>query len=369
MNFTTIIHNPLQLFHPLHKVSTYTRDRESTSQRFGIEKSIMVSPSSPWGPPVPAGYPVLNATASSSDDGTVSETSALQTSNILALPPRAVLLAFSAGMEALVALTGDVPLTPPPTGPTVPHTRGIERERQPIVLHSSQFTLSLSTQPIEGIRLRQPRQPNPPPQPPPASASTGNTQGPPPPPPYVVVGGNSQTLSLKHGNLQHICLIRRFYSKLAPPMTITAYLLRLHKECPMSAGVYLAASMYIYRLAVEEQAIAITKLNAHRLVLAGIRAAMKALEDEKYSTIALSKVGGISCDQLNRLETNFCYLVGFNLYANNEMLTDHWEILRAGAVAWVSSFGRPPQSFLNMREPPQDGRVQTTQGPVLPVAP
>jgi hypothetical protein len=133
-------------------------------------------------------------------------------------------------------------------------------------------------------------------------------------------------------NLQHGAITRKFYSKNEPPISVNQYLLRLHQFCPMSTAVYLATSLYIHRLAVEERAIPVTRRNAHRLVLAGLRVAMKALEDLSYPHTKIAKVGGVSEVELARLEISFCFLAGFELVVGEELLKKHWQVLREGKV-------------------------------------
>ncbi|KFX93089.1 hypothetical protein O988_06995 [Pseudogymnoascus sp. VKM F-3808] len=136
--------------------------------------------------------------------------------------------------------------------------------------------------------------------------------------PYIIIGANAEPL-----NLQHSAITRKFYSKKPPPISIEDYLMRIHKFCPMSTGVYLATSVYIHRLAVEERAIPVTRRNCHRLLLAGLRVAMKALEDLSYPHRRFSKVGGVSENELARLEISFCFLTNFELRTTKEMLLDH----------------------------------------------
>ncbi|CAK7274366.1 hypothetical protein SEPCBS119000_006133 [Sporothrix epigloea] len=147
----------------------------------------------------------------------------------------------------------------------------------------------------------------------------------PPPEPYIIIGADSQPL-----NVQHSAITRKFYSKKAPPIGISEYLLRLHRFCPMSTGVYLATSFYIYRLAVTEKAIAVTRRNAHRLLLAGLRVAMKALEDLSYAHAKMARVGGVTEAELARLEINFCFLAGFELSLCADDMRQHWMLMKSG---------------------------------------
>ncbi|KAI9737004.1 MAG: hypothetical protein M1834_000593 [Cirrosporium novae-zelandiae] len=130
-----------------------------------------------------------------------------------------------------------------------------------------------------------------------------------------IVGENAQPISL-----QHLALVRKFYSKKASPVPLEEYLLRLHHFCPMSVGVYLATSVYIHKLTVGHN-ISITRRNVHRLVLAGLRVAMKAVEDYSYPHSRFSKVGGVTALELSRLEISFCYLMNFELQVDARTLT------------------------------------------------
>ena len=152
-------------------------------------------------------------------------------------------------------------------------------------------------------------------------------------------------------NSQHGAITRKFYSKLEPPITITQYLARLHQFCPMSTAVYLATSLYIHRLAIEQRALPVTRRNVHRLVLAGLRVASKALEDLAYPHAKMAKVGGVSESELARLEISFCFLAGFELVIGHEGLTRHWESVREGR--WQAQekvlelrLARPPKAVL-----------------------
>jgi hypothetical protein len=153
--------------------------------------------------------------------------------------------------------------------------------------------------------------------------------------PYIIIGDNAEPF-----NVQHSAITRKFYSKHPPPISLEDYLMRIHKFCPMSTAVYLATSFYIHKLTVDERAIPVTRRNSHRLLLAGLRVAMKALEDLSYPHSRFSKVGGVSTNELARLEISFCFLTNFELRASKEILLQHAISLREissmqGAVNFV----------------------------------
>lgn len=122
--------------------------------------------------------------------------------------------------------------------------------------------------------------------------------------------------------LQLVLLSRKFLSKKIPPISIKDYLLRLHRYCPMSTAVYLATSFYITRMALVEKCLHVTPKNMHRLVLAGLLVATKALEDLSYPHSRVAKVGGVSEQELSKLEISFCFLANFELRVDAQMLMD-----------------------------------------------
>ncbi|OHE91712.1 cyclin [Colletotrichum orchidophilum] len=260
--------------------------------------------------------------------------------DVFKLSPRAAMKLLSGGIEALVKITGDIPPTPPPTSPTLPNMRGMAAEKE-LIRTSSQKNLARMRQEAEAAAAAQASSPRRPPMMSQMSGSTGSTpqlidgvhlrhtQTPTPPPPskapepHIIIGENSQPI-----NLQHSAITRKFYSKKPPPIGIDEYLARIHQYCPMSTAVYLATSLYIHRLAVDERAIPVTRRNAHRLVLAGLRVAMKALEDLSYPHSKIAKVGGVSNLELARLEISFCFLANFELVVSEKTLKKHWEVLK-----------------------------------------
>ncbi|KAJ5151007.1 uncharacterized protein N7482_010259 [Penicillium canariense] len=126
----------------------------------------------------------------------------------------------------------------------------------------------------------------------------------------------------KEDTFQLRVLSRKFLSKKIPPIALKDYLQRLHQYCPMSTAVLLAASVYITRMALVEKVVRPTPKNIHRLVLAGVLVATKALEDLSFSHNRVSKVGGVSEQELSKLEISFCFLADFDLRVDAQMLMD-----------------------------------------------
>jgi hypothetical protein len=237
--------------------------------------------------------------------------------DVFTIGPVVALKLLCAGIEALVKITGDVPPTPPPDFTTPPNMRGMQAEKENIVRSNSyknlaelqklSRTLTSSNKrsdEIDGVSFKK--------RPPISSPEIKPTE------PHIIIGDNAEPL-----NVQHSAITRKFYSKHPPAISLEDYLMRIHQFCPMSTAVYLATSLYIHKLAVDERAIPVTRRNCHRLLLAGLRVAMKALEDLSYPHSRFAKVGGVSGSELGRLEISFCFLTNFDFKTSKEALLDH----------------------------------------------
>ena len=271
--------------------------------------------------------------------------------DIFTLSPIAALKMLCGTVETLVKITGDVPPTPPVSAPDTP---------QPQIIKVSQISRAVAEN--ETRHSQKPCRDRPPTpymqesrdhsEPTPSSTDEEIHSEPKDVPPRAktpigspeahpaeglhIIGSNMEPLNVQHG-----AIIRKFYSKRPPPIPLEEYLLRLHRYCPMSTAVYLATSLYIHRLAIVEKILPVTARNVHRLLLAGLRVAMKALEDLSYPHRRFAKVGGVSEPELGRLEVSFCFVANFELRVTSEMLLGHAVAIRDGL-----SFIEAPKNFL-----------------------
>ncbi|KAI4253140.1 MAG: hypothetical protein LQ352_003876 [Teloschistes flavicans] len=122
---------------------------------------------------------------------------------------------------------------------------------------------------------------------------------------------------------QDSVVARKFRARNPPPISIDEYLTRLYKYCAMSTGAFLATGLYLYRAAVVQHSLALTRHNIHRLLLAGLRVAGKANDDLNYPHKRWAIVGGVSEAELARLEVAFCYITDWELRVTAETLKNH----------------------------------------------
>jgi len=227
-------------------------------------------------------------------------------------------------LEPLAEATGDIPPTPPVSRPTTPRK---EEDASRLSRFSSPPNLPL-------IKIGSPEAH--------------------PHEPIPVIGADVQD-----STKQHAAIARRFFSKTAPPFSLEEYLLRLHKYCPHSPGVYLAAAAYCHRLCVSELMVPATSRTVHRLALAAIRVAAKALEDNKWTQDRMSKVGGVGKIQIMNLEVALCFLLDFDLWVDDKIMASRMFRLQRAARHGVSARGRLNDQF-KLKLPLRTRRVFTT---------
>ncbi|OQO02549.1 hypothetical protein B0A48_12076 [Cryoendolithus antarcticus] len=204
--------------------------------------------------------------------------------NIQSTSALSALRTLSLALESLSEATGDVPPTPPISRPTTPMRR-------------ASSPLHAITNPFEAFPIGSPEAH-----------------------PHEAIATPKIGADAEEHYIQHTAIARRFFSKTAPGFSIGEYLERMHKWCPHSPGVYLAAAHYITRLCVTEFLVPATSRTVHRLALAAIRIAAKVLEDHKWAQERVAKVGGISRRQLLGLEVALCFLLDFDLWVDESGL-------------------------------------------------
>ncbi|MCJ1473248.1 hypothetical protein MMC13_001899 [Lambiella insularis] len=229
--------------------------------------------------------------------------------NIFTLSPVIALKMLCSLVDDIVHITGDIPPTPPVSLPNTPKVRPLQENRANHN-HPEGFK-QCSDQEDHDVLLTS--------KTPMGSPEAHPTEA------FHIIGSDTKPLHIQDG-----ALIRKFYSKRSPPIPLEEYLLRLHCYCPMSTAVYLATAFYIHKLSIIERIVPVTGRNAHRLVLAGLRSAMKALEDLSYPHRRFAKVGGVSEPELGRLEISFCFLMDFDFRVDKEILYQQALMMRDG---------------------------------------
>ncbi|KAF2763135.1 cyclin-domain-containing protein [Pseudovirgaria hyperparasitica] len=237
--------------------------------------------------------------------------------------PETAMKLLCRAVTSLAFATGDVPPTPPVSRPSTPRRSlgNNTRPRTPSRPATPVSSADLTSLAHKHIQLGSPE----------ACEQEPAT---------VVVGHDTEDVQL-----QRISIARKFFSKRPPAISLEDYLLRLQRYCPMSTAVYLAACAYIYKLAVEDKIVPVTGRTIHRLVLAALRVAMKALEDLKYPHSRYAGVGGVSERELQHLEISLCYLTDFDLQLSQETMVRKTTMLQQTAAQLSAARSKLPLSF------------------------
>ncbi|XP_028798940.1 cyclin-U2-1-like [Neltuma alba] len=101
-----------------------------------------------------------------------------------------------------------------------------------------------------------------------------------------------------------------------PDMTIQSYLERIFRYTRAGPSVYVVAYVYIDRFCHNNPGFRINARNVHRLLITTIMIASKYVEDMNYRNSYFARVGGLTTKELNNLELEFLFLMGFKLHVN-----------------------------------------------------
>ncbi|GAB2232294.1 hypothetical protein Droror1_Dr00011326 [Drosera rotundifolia] len=110
--------------------------------------------------------------------------------------------------------------------------------------------------------------------------------------------------------------IRAFDGMEAPDMTIQSFLERIFRYTRVGSPVYVVAYVYIDRLSQNYPGFRISPCNVHRLLITTIMVASKYVEDRNYRNSYFARVGGLTTNEMNRLELDLLFLMGFRLHVN-----------------------------------------------------
>jgi len=109
-----------------------------------------------------------------------------------------------------------------------------------------------------------------------------------------------------------------FHSAQTPSMSIQDYLNRIRKYFRCRDECFVLALVYIDRVAKADSGMAVSALNAHRLLLIAVVLSAKFQDDIHYCNAYYAKVGGLALQEVNLLEKNFVTILSWELYVGPE---------------------------------------------------
>lgn len=121
-----------------------------------------------------------------------------------------------------------------------------------------------------------------------------------------------------------------FHSLAEPSLSISAYLDSLESCFGCSDECFVIALVYIDRLVKRDPAFTVCKLNCHRLVVTALMLAVKFNDDNHYTNAWYAGAGGLSCDELSKLELVMLNELEWQLNVPQETYRFYFGMVRVG---------------------------------------
>ncbi|KAL2234040.1 cyclin-U2-1 [Sesamum indicum] len=126
----------------------------------------------------------------------------------------------------------------------------------------------------------------------------------------------NERIAKKYSKWTGVSKTRVFDCNETPDMTIQSYLERIFRYTRAGPSVYVVAYVYIDRFCQFYPEFRIGARNVHRLLITTIMVASKYVEDMNYRNSYFARVGGLTTNELNKLEVEFLFLMKFKLHVN-----------------------------------------------------
>ncbi|MBA0858111.1 hypothetical protein Goshw_021798 [Gossypium schwendimanii] len=104
-----------------------------------------------------------------------------------------------------------------------------------------------------------------------------------------------------------------FHGLTRPTTSITTYLHRIFKYENCSPCCFVVAYVYLDRFMQMHPSLLLNSFNVHRLLITSVLVSAKFMDDICYNNAYYAKVGGISTEEMNILEVDFLFGLGFQL--------------------------------------------------------
>ncbi|KAF5732271.1 cyclin-U4-1 [Tripterygium wilfordii] len=137
-----------------------------------------------------------------------------------------------------------------------------------------------------------------------------------------------------------------FHGLTRPPISIQSYLERIFKYANCSQSCFVVAYVYLDRFAQKQPSLPINSFNVHRLLITSVLVSAKFMDDIYYDNAYYAKVGGISTTEMNLLELDFLFGLGFELNVTPNTFQTYCSFLQREML-----MQSPPQLAVEL-EPP-----------------
>ncbi|KAG8389349.1 hypothetical protein BUALT_Bualt02G0220000 [Buddleja alternifolia] len=122
-------------------------------------------------------------------------------------------------------------------------------------------------------------------------------------------------------------VITIFHGLRAPSLSIQQYIDRIFKYSCCSPSCFIIAQIYVDRY-IQRTNLYLTSLNIHRLLITGIMVAAKFMDDAFFNNAYYARVGGVSTEELNRLEMKFLFGLDFRLHVSVQTFRKYCSVLK-----------------------------------------
>ena len=135
-----------------------------------------------------------------------------------------------------------------------------------------------------------------------------------------------------------------FRATTKPGISVRAYVARIARFAGCSPACYVVAYIYLDRLLQRARrfALAVDSYSVHRLLITTVLAAVKFMDDVCYNNAYFAKVGGISLVEMNYLEVDFLFGVGFDLNVTPETFGHYCAVLQSEMLC-AEAASAPPR--------------------------
>jgi hypothetical protein len=118
-----------------------------------------------------------------------------------------------------------------------------------------------------------------------------------------------------------------FSSKIKTTIKIPEYIMRIVKYAKIEESTLIVALIYIDRIC-DFNNFLLTENNIHRVVLLSIISAIKYNEDDIYTNTFYAKVGGLTREELHRLEIEYLNMIRYKLFVDNKVYLQYRAYLK-----------------------------------------
>jgi hypothetical protein len=180
----------------------------------------------------------------------------------------------------------------------------------------------------------------------------------------LAIGKSEELREREEGKHDYHVPFGRFQSRRPPPISIGAYLERVYRYAKCSEPCYYIGLIYLDRVIQKYQQLSLTRFNVHRyvgvvicsLMLTCIVIAIKFYDDTFCTNEFYSRVGGVSCVEMNQLEADLLLLLDYDLTVTSEQYQASLQSLE-GLLA-AQSNPLPSRSSLLGTDQPSCQQVQ-----------